>query len=193
MKPNTSLVSLILFSALFGCSPSADNDNSSAESQTTTETTKKETHAKGQASVKDDESAKNIIQIAAASEDHSTLVAAIDAAEMSHVLANPGPLTVFAPTNAAFDKLPEGTVDDLLKSENQAKLKNIIYYHATPGTYGPDNISGIEGMGQANMEKVKVTKKDGDTFVDGNKVIASVKASNGWVHVIDGVLLPSEE
>ena len=189
----TSIFSLLLFVALFSCNQPADKENNTAETETTTETTKEETHAKGQASVKDDVSEKNIIQIAAASEDHSTLEAAIEAAEMSHVLANPGPLTVFAPTNAAFDKLPEGTVDDLLKPENKAKLKDIINYHAAPGSYGPDNIAGVEGIGQANMEKVDVTKKDGDTYVNDNKVIASVKASNGWVHVIDGVLLQPEE
>src|SRR5210317_458253 len=89
----------------------------------------------GQASVQDDLSAKNIVQIAAGSEDHTTLVAAVMAAGMADVLANPGPLTVFAPTNEAFAKLPEGTVDDLLKPENKKTLMRIITHHATPGTY----------------------------------------------------------
>ena len=110
LKITQSVFSLLLFTALLSCNPSADTGNGAAETQTTTNTAIKETHAKGQASVEDDDSQKNIIQIAVASEDHSTLVAAIEAAEMSHVLANPGPLTVFAPTNAAFDKLPAGTV-----------------------------------------------------------------------------------
>lgn len=193
LRTTQSLFSLLIFMALLSCNPSGDTGGSTAESETTSKTTKRVTHAKGQASVEDDDSQKNIIQIAAASKDHSTLVAAIEAAEMSHVLANPGPLTVFAPTNAAFDKLPAGTVEDLVKPENKATLTNIIYYHATPGVYGPDQISGIVGMGQANAEKVEVTKKDGETFVNGNKVVASVRASNGWVHVIDGVLLPAEK
>lgn len=191
LKKIKSAFSLLLLMALLSCNPSPNTGDSTAESETTMKTTLKETHAKGQASVEDDDSERNIIQIAVASEDHSTLVAAIEAADMSHVLANPGPLTVFAPTNAAFDKLPAGTVDDLLKPENKDKLTNVIYYHATPGTYGPDHISGVVGMGQANAEKVEVTKKDGETFVNGNKVVASVRASNGWVHVIDGVLLPT--
>ena len=79
----------------------------------------------GQASVQDDLSARNIVQIAAGSEDHTTLVAAVQAAGMADVLANPGPLTVFAPNNAAFEKLPEGTVDNLLKPENKKTL-NIL-------------------------------------------------------------------
>ena len=77
----------------------------------------------GQASVKDDLSARNIVQIAIASDDHSTLVAAVQAAGMADVLANPGPLTVFAPNNAAFEKLPEGTVETLLKPENKSTFK----------------------------------------------------------------------
>ena len=89
----------------------------------------------GQAMIEDDMSAKNIVQIAAASPDHTTLVAAVQAAGLVNVLANNGPLTVFAPTNAAFAALPEGTVESLLKPENKSKLVNIIHYHAAPGTY----------------------------------------------------------
>lgn len=186
----TSLFTFVLFAAICSCGQPADKTDGkeSATEQTTSKSSERE-----QVSISDDESQKNIMRIAEGSEDHSTLETAIKAAEMSHVLENPGPLTVFAPTNAAFDKLPEGTVESLLEPENKAKLKNIIEYHAAPGSYGPDNISGVEGIGQANMEKVEVTKKDGETYVNGNQVIASVKASNGWVHVIDGVLLPPEE
>lgn len=186
----TSLFTFVLFATICSCGQPADKtDGKEIETeQTTSQSSEME-----QVSISDDESQKNIMRIAAESEDHSTLETAIKAAEMGHVLENPGPLTVFAPTNAAFDKLPEGTVESLLKPENKAKLKNIIEYHAAPGSYGPDNISGVQGIGQANMEKVEVTNKDGETYVNGNKVIASVKASNGWVHVIDGVLLPSEE
>ena len=140
----------------------------------------------GEAGVQDDVSEKNILQIALGSPDHTTLVKLVQAADMEHVLTNAGPLTVFAP-------LPEGTIETLMKPENKATLKNIIEYHAAPGSYGPDNIAGVMGIGQANMQKVNVEEKDGEVYVNGAKVIASVKASNGWVHVIDKVLLPPEE
>ena len=148
---------------------------------------------KGQSAVVDDVSEKNILNIAAGSKDHSTLVAAVLAAGLEDVLSNAGPLTVFAPNNAAFDKLPEGTVDELLKPENKQKLANIIEYHAAPGSYTGSNIRGVMGIGQATGDKVKVEVIDGVTTVNGAKVLGTVKASNGYVHVIDQVLLPPEK
>ncbi len=147
---------------------------------------------RGQASVVDDESEMNILKVALSSKDHTTLVAAVQAAEMEHVLVNAGPLTVFAPTNAAFEKLPEGTVENLLKPENKATLADIITFHAAPGNYDENNIKGVMGIGQATGDKVMVEVVDGITTVNGHKVLGSVKASNGYVHVIDGVLLPPE-
>ncbi len=146
----------------------------------------------GQSGVKDDVSEKNILDIAKASKDHSTLAAAVVAAGLQDVLTNAGPLTVFAPNNAAFEKLPEGTVESLLKPENKATLANIITFHAAPGSYGEGNIKGVMGIGQATGDKVEVTTKDGATYVNGAKVLGTVKASNGYVHVIDQVLLPPE-
>lgn len=147
---------------------------------------------KGQSGVIDNESEKNILQIAISSPDHTTLVAGVEAAGLQDVLTNAGPLTVFAPTNAAFDQLPAGTLEILLKPENKATLANIITYHAAPGSYTGDNIKGVMGIGQATGDKVKVETKDGITFVNGAKVLGTVKASNGYVHVIDQVLLPPE-
>ena len=147
---------------------------------------------KGQSNVKDEDSAKNILQVAMGSADHSTLVAGVAAAGLQNVLTNAGPLTVFAPTNAAFDKLPAGTLEELLKPENKKKLARIITYHAAPGNYSDTNIRGVMGIGQATGDKVRVSGKDGVTYVNGAKVIGSVKASNGYVHVIDAVLLPPE-
>ena len=149
-----------------------------------------QSYSKGQSLVSDDMSQNNILQIAISSPDHTTLVAAVQAAELEDVLANAGPLTVFAPTNAAFDALPEGVVADLLKPENKATLANIITYHAAPGTYKGANISRITGIGQATGDKVVVEVKDGETFINGAKILGTVEASNGVVHVIDGVLLP---
>jgi uncharacterized surface protein with fasciclin (FAS1) repeats len=145
---------------------------------------------RGQAGVVDDESQMDILRVALSSKNHTTLVTAVQAAEMEHVLSNAGPLTVFAPTNTAFEKLPPGTVEDLLKPENKAALANIITFHAAPGNYDANNIKGVMGIGQATGDKVKVEIIDGVTLVNGHKVLASIKASNGYVHVIDGVLLP---
>ena len=145
---------------------------------------------KGQSGVVDNESERNILQIAIGSPDHSTLVAGVKAAGLQDVLTNAGPLTVFAPNNAAFDKLPEGTLDDLLKPKNKETLKNIITFHAAPGSYTGNNIKGVMGIGQATGDKVKVETIDGATYVNGAKILGTVKASNGYVHVIDQVLLP---
>ncbi len=147
----------------------------------------------GQASVVDDLSARNIVQIAAASEDHSTLVAAVQAAGMADVLANPGPLTVFAPTNAAFDKLPAGTVEDLLKPENKKTLMRIITFHAAPGTYDLKDLKDGMKLGQATGDNVTIEVKEDVIYVNGAKILGTVKASNGVVHVIDAVLLPPEK
>ncbi|NNE15692.1 MAG: fasciclin domain-containing protein [Saprospiraceae bacterium] len=155
--------------------------------------TNSSTQLKGQSGVVDSESEPHILNIAIGSPDHTTLVAAVQAAGLEDVLTNAGPLTVFAPTNEAFDKLPEGTVETLLKPENKETLANIITFHAAPGSYTGNRIKGVMGIGQATGDKVKVEVKDGVTFVNGAKVLGTVKASNGYVHVIDQVLLPPEE
>ena len=145
---------------------------------------------RGQSGVADNESEKNILNIAMGSKDHTTLTAAVVAAGLQDVLTNAGPLTVFAPTDAAFANLPEGTLDDLLKPENKSTLANIITFHAAPGSYDANNIKGVMGIGQATGDKVKVEVRDGVTYVNEAKVLGTVKASNGFVHVIDQVLLP---
>jgi len=180
-------INYMLISSAFMFATSCSDGNSGKEP------VKAKTEAvqeKGQASVNDGVSDPNIIQLAMATDDLSTLVAGIKAAGLEDVLANAGPLTVFAPTNEAFNKLPEGVLADLLKPENKDKLAAIIKYHAAPGNYDADHIKGVMGIGQATGEKVVVEIKDGVTYVNGAKVLASVKATNGYVHVIDGVLLP---
>jgi len=154
---------------------------------------KETAHSKGQSLVVDDVSQKNILQIAISSPDHTTLVAAVQAAGLEDVLVNAGPLTVFAPTNAAFDKLPPGVVEDLLMPSNKEKLAYIITYHAAPGTYKGDMIKGVMGIGQAIGGKVDVQVKEDGTYVNGAKILGTVEASNGVVHVIDSVLLPPEK
>ncbi|RIV30381.1 fasciclin domain-containing protein [Flagellimonas lutimaris] len=145
---------------------------------------------KGQAFIEDDESTPNVLQIAIGSADHTTLVAAVQAAELENVLVNAGPLMVFAPTNAAFDALPEGTVEDLLKPENKDALANILKYHVTPGNYSKDFLKKFKKLGQANNQNVSVEVKGDDVFIGGAKIIGSVPAGNGIVHVVDKVILP---
>lgn len=107
-------------------------------------------------------------------------------------MVNSGPLTLFAPTNAAFDKLPPGTVEDLLKPENKEKLKNILYYHAAPGTYKGRLLKDGRKIFEANGDDVVIKIEGDDVFVNGSKILATIDASNGVVHVIDDVLLPPE-
>lgn len=144
----------------------------------------------GQAFIADDEATPNVLQIAIGSPDHTTLVAAVQAAKVENALVNVGPLMVFAPTNAAFDKLPAGTVESLLKEENLGQLADILKYHVTPGNYSKEFLKNFKSLGQANNQKVSVEVKGDDVYVGGAKIIASVKAGNGIVHVIDGVMLP---
>ncbi|MFC2094363.1 fasciclin domain-containing protein [Bacteroidota bacterium] len=143
----------------------------------------------GQAGVVDDVSSKNILQIAISSPDHTTLVAGVQAAELENILVNPGPLTVFAPTNAGFDKLPEGALDELLQPENKSKLGKIITSHAAPGTFDIKLLKDGSKIYMATGQYLDVEVKDGDTYVNGSKILGTVDASNGVVHVIDDVWL----
>ncbi|MFK5972377.1 MAG: fasciclin domain-containing protein [Flavobacteriaceae bacterium] len=147
----------------------------------------------GQAFIEDDGSTPNVLQIAIGSPDHTTLVAAVQAAELENVLVNAGPLMVFAPTNAAFDALPAGTVEDLLKPENKGALANILKYHVTPGNYSKEFLKKFKKLGQANNQNLAIEVIDGEVYVGGAKIIASIKGGNGIVHVIDKVLLPPSE
>lgn len=147
--------------------------------------------AAGQSGVKDDMSQKNVGQVAIGSADHTTLVAAVKAAELVDVLSNTGPFTVFAPTNAAFNKLPAGTVDNLLKPEKKDDLVDILQYHVSVGVFKPEMFTDGQVIGQVNGGNITITKKDGKLMVNGTAtIIASIPAANGIIHVIDGVLLP---
>ena len=151
----------------------------------------------GQASVVDNVSDPNILQVAIGSEPHSTLVAAVQAAHIEHILVNAGPLTVFAPTNDAFAKLPEGTVDNLLLPENQGALATILTRHAAPGSYNIEALKKEARKGRklymATGDYLEVTVEGDDVYVHGIKVIASVQTSNGIINVIDEVILPKSE
>ena len=172
------------------CSCKNENkDTSTTTSPSETKTTEKS----GQAFITDDEATPNCLQIAIGSPDHKTLVAAVQAAEVENALVNVGPLTVFAPTDAAFNALPEGTVENLVKPENKAALANILKYHVTPGNLNTSILGKLKKLGQANNKYVQVEIVDGKPVIGGANIIASVKAGNGIVHVIDKVLLPPSE
>ncbi|MCP4975157.1 MAG: fasciclin domain-containing protein [Maribacter sp.] len=180
-----SFFMLILF---VGCKNETKTETTSSSTANT-----KEVKRQGQAFIEDDGSTPNVLQIAIGSPDHTTLVAAVQAAELENALVNAGPLMVFAPTNAAFDALPEGTVATLLKPENKGDLANILKYHVTPGNYSKDFLKKFKKLGQANNQDVMVEVKGDDVYVGGAKILGSVKGGNGIVHVIDKVMLPPSE
>ena len=145
----------------------------------------------------------DVVDIAISSEDHTTLVAAVKAAGLVETLKSEGPFTVFAPTNAAFDKLPEGTVETLLKPENKDMLSKILTYHVVSGNIDAAGVIAAikKGKGKAVLETVSggtlTAVLDGDKvkLVDesGNSayvIAADLKGTNGIVHVIDTVVLP---
>ena len=184
-KLKITLATALLFSAM-ACNNG--KEQTSAAATTTTENNV----STGQSGVKDDISAKNLVQVAIGSKDHTTLVAAVKAAELVDVLSNAGPFTVFAPTNAAFDKLPAGTLDGLLKPEKKDDLADILQYHVSVGVFKPEMFQDGQVIGQVNGGNITITKKADGIYVNGTaKIIASIPASNGIVHVIDGVLLPA--
>jgi uncharacterized surface protein with fasciclin (FAS1) repeats len=144
----------------------------------------------GQSTVEDTESAKDIVKIAVGSKDHTTLVTALQKADYVDVISNAGPFTVFAPTNAAFDKVDKATLTDLLKPENKDKLRTILEYHVYVGVL-KDALMG-DGMsyGMASGHNATIGNKDGKMTINGINILATIPASNGIIYVTDGVLLP---
>lgn len=174
---------------IYSCKNEAKDASTNAP---VTQTDNESAERTGQAFIENDGST-TVLSIAIGSKDHTTLVAAVQAAQLENVLVNAGPLMVFAPTNEAFAALPEGTVENLLKPENKNALANILKYHVTPGNYSKDFLKKFKKLGQANNQYVKVEVVDGEPMIGGAKILASIKAGNGIVHVIDKVLLPPTE
>ncbi|MFC5195635.1 fasciclin domain-containing protein [Bizionia hallyeonensis] len=191
MKPIKKLMlSAFCLSLFLGCkNENAEGTSVEADKPAATETTERT----GQAFIEDDGSTPNVLQIAIGSPDHTTLVAAVQAAQLENALVNAGPLMVFAPTNEAFAALPAGTVEDLLKPENKDALANILKYHVTPGNYSKEFLTKFKKLGQANNQSLTVEVIDGEPMIGGAKILASIPAGNGIVHVIDKVLLPPTE
>ncbi|NNF23612.1 MAG: fasciclin domain-containing protein [Rhodobacteraceae bacterium] len=133
----------------------------------------------------------DIVDIAVSKEEFSTLVAAVQAAGLVETLKSEGPFTVFAPTNAAFAKLPAGTVENLLRPENKDQLVSILTYHVVPGAVTSAQLGGKRvSVKTVQGSSVRIDGTDGVKVDDANVVVADVVASNGIVHVIDSVILP---
>jgi uncharacterized surface protein with fasciclin (FAS1) repeats len=146
---------------------------------------------------------KTIVENAVNSKDHTTLVAAVKAAGLVDTLSGPGPFTVFAPTNAAFKKLPAGTVESLVKPENKATLTKVLTFHVVPGSYSSTDLMALakKSGGQAELKTAQgdtlaVIQKSGKLYVADSKgntariTTANVRQSNGMIHVIDKVVMP---
>lgn len=160
---------------------------------TTTETTASASGVDlsiGQSGVVDDESQRNVVQVAVGSPDHTTLVTAVKTAGLVDALSNAGPFTVFAPTNAAFDALPAGTVDGLLKPESKDDLIDILQYHVAVGVYSPENLRDGQVLGMVNGDNVTFHVEGDQVMINDAKIVATVPAANGLVCVIDKVIQP---
>ncbi|MCE9524003.1 MAG: fasciclin domain-containing protein [Alphaproteobacteria bacterium] len=142
---------------------------------------------------KTEKAAGTIVEVAAGNPDFSTLVAALKAAGLVDALSGKGPFTVFAPTNAAFAALPAGTLDDLLKPANKAKLVAILSYHVIPAKIESSALAGKKLTSPATLQggSLKVDGTHGVKINDATVTSADVKASNGVIHVIDKVLMPA--
>jgi len=136
---------------------------------------------------------KTIVQIASETESLSTLVTAVKAAGLVETLNGSGPFTVFAPTNEAFAALPEGTLEDLLKPENKEKLKKILTYHVVSGAVMSGDLSDGQSVMTVEGSDAMVSMKEGAMINDAKVVKADIEASNGVVHVINKVMIPSED
>jgi uncharacterized surface protein with fasciclin (FAS1) repeats len=133
----------------------------------------------------------DIVDTAVSAGSFTTLVTALKAADLDGVLRQDGPYTVFAPTDAAFAKVPAETLNELLKPENKEKLQAILTYHVVPGRFGAKDVVGMSDAKTANGQAFSITASDGKVMVDNAQVIKTdVMAANGIIHVIDTVIMP---
>ncbi|HSM10795.1 MAG TPA: fasciclin domain-containing protein [Lysobacter sp.] len=201
----TSLLAIALLSALAlaACSPSTDTDTAADTTAMTDDATMPPVTEPAAEPLVGDAASGDVVDNAINSPDHTTLVAAIKAADLVDTLKGAGPFTVFAPTNAAFDALPSGTVDTLLQPENKGDLTQILTYHVVPGSLdaatlteqiqagnGSTTLTTVEGgtlTVKADANGVTVTDAKGNV---ANVTTADLMASNGVIHVVDKVLMP---
>lgn len=178
---------------LFGLASCGSKEETPTTENTPESTNVVESHGQaGVAAVEGEE--KNALQVAMSMDDFKTLVVAVQTAGVEDALVNAGPLTIFAPVNEAFDKLPEGTVETLLKPESKGQLTTILINHVAPANYPIKQLKKEAKKGRklymASGEYLEVENRDGKIFVGGTEILQSVKVSNGWVHVIADVLVP---
>ncbi|MCK0144757.1 fasciclin domain-containing protein [Arenibacter sp. F26102] len=193
MFPTNYIKLMVVSFFILGLTSGCKNESKTTTTPNSDNVGTEEVEKQGQAYIENDGSTPNVLQIAIGSPDHTTLVAAVQAAQLENVLVNAGPLMVFAPTNEAFAALPAGTVEDLLKPENKDALANILKYHVTAGNYSKEFLMKFKKLGQANDQNVAVEVVGEDVLVGGAKILASVPAGNGIVHVVDKVMLPTTE
>ncbi len=149
-------------------------------------------HAEGEHMAKHSMAKPNIVEIAASNNDFSTLVAAVQAADLAEVLQGDGPYTVFAPTNEAFSALPDGTVEMLLKPENKDKLVEVLTYHVVAGEVYAKDVTALSSAKTVQGDTIQISTHDGMVMIDNAHVVsADIAASNGVIHVIDAVILPN--
>ncbi|MGA9269652.1 MAG: fasciclin domain-containing protein [Lutimonas sp.] len=192
MKKQIFILASFMILILVSCKKEVKSDQGVSAPEAATESAQHQ----GQAAVEDNVSDANALQVAKSLDDFSTLVAAIEAAGVEDAVVNAGPLTIFAPLNSAFAKLPEGTVETLVQPENKSKLAYILTNHVAPANYPIKQLKKEARKGRklymASGKYLVVEDKGGDIFVGGTKVLKTVSVSNGWIHVIDDVLVPAE-
>jgi uncharacterized surface protein with fasciclin (FAS1) repeats len=175
--------------ALAGC----DDEETTTSSPSPTPTNQNPTPAPSGSSSTPPTAQADIVATAEGAGQFKTLVAAVKAAELESTLKGPGPFTVFAPTDDAFASLPAGTVEDLLKPENKAKLTSILTYHVVPGNVPSSEAVKLTSAKTVNGKELAFSTANGGLEVNGAKVVqADVKASNGVIHIIDKVIIPAE-
>ena len=146
-------------------------------------------HEEGEAAA-----APNIVEVAASNDDFTTLVAAVQAADLADTLSGAGPFTVFAPTNEAFAKLPDGTVEMLLLPENKDKLVAILTYHVVAGDVTAAEVVELTEVTTVQGGTAAIVVADTGVTIDGaNVILTDINASNGVIHVIDTVMMPPSE
>ncbi len=180
---STLAAALIISATLVACN-SGGEANPTEDSKTTVKAEPMEPKV---------EAPKDVIDVAMGSADHSTLVAAIKSAGLVETLKGTGPFTVFAPTNSAFNALPAGTVEGLLKPESKEALIKILTYHVVAGSIKASELKDGQMVKTLQGGELKVTIKDGKVMINGaNVTAADLISSNGVIHVIDAVLMPKK-
>jgi len=186
MKKILSILPVLAMVVIMSC-----NSNSGSKTESTSTTSETSATPGGQENVKDDVSQKDVVKVAMSSPDHTTLVAALKQADLVSSLSNAGPFTVFAPTNQAFNKLPAGTVDDLMKNANKDKLVDVLQYHVFVSALQPESFKDGQTLNMVDGSDLKVSVSNGSVTLNGKAhIVSAIPASNGMVYVIDDVLLP---